>query len=658
MGGSVRRVPYVLAATPLLVAFSTALIFVVDPSPSFFLHVGWVDEILARLFREQVDRFILLAWWAIVAAMSLVAVKSVRGRSGELSHRRAVRWLAAALILVVTMVTLWGVMWKADSHGVWPGIGFAGIAIGFGVYALFSGIWLSSRSVAVALSLVVTGTALVVALPGLMQTPSSLLDPFHFTFIADEIAAPAAGKFPLSDYVPQYVTLLGWPVAPLLYFMGDQAVLGVTAWLVILQIMAFAVGVWWAVLLGGWRLAAPALVLVLGPSLVFSDSFPGPISYFQTSPARIVLPVVALFLTYMLLQNSFARRSSSFLLGLSIGAAAGIAALNNPDYGVPAAVAIALTTLLALRPVRRALLIAGTEFVGAVAVFAAYDVVGRLSGHTVDWRNWIVFQVVYGAQGHAWAEPIRPFGLHIVVVALFASATVLGVSLTIFGMRAGRPWARRQGISLSLVGSWSLLCLPYFVGRSLVPTLVGGYAFMMGLTGVLLLPSIRSALRVWRMNGQRFSWEQTTAVVIGGLTVTGVGAFWILAPAPSSSLDRQFTKASSWVEDLASGGNVKSALLSDSAPSDAVQALPMASLVQLATGVKSASVPSNPLHFTTDPVFVAAECKWLSESTWSQIWLEEMGDESMRVDPTCQEVVDFESPIAVSNDVTLYPRRR
>ena len=73
--------------------------------------------------------------------------------------------------------------------------------------------------------------------------------------------------------------------------LGSHAILGVVAWLVLLQILALSISVALPVLVGGWRMLAPASVVAVLPSLA-------------AAPSRAAVPS----------RTSLSRRCASFCL--------------------------------------------------------------------------------------------------------------------------------------------------------------------------------------------------------------------------------------------------------------------------------------------------------------------------------------------------------
>ena len=310
--------------------------------------------------------------------------------------------------------------------------------------------------------------------------------------------------------------MLGFPIAPVLAALGSHAIWGVVAWLVVLQIVAFVISVALPVLVGGWRMLAPASVVAVLPSLAAGPHGGSAVDYFAVTPMRVVLPSVTLLAAFLVLRRRRApaglQRAKLVLLGLLCGTAT----LNNPDYGLPAAL-IVVGTVLITSPGSRDCVRSTVYLLSGLALpFVAYTVLGWTLGRPVHWSEWLFFQRTFGADGF-FAVAMTPYGLHIAAVALFVSATVIGVVLVTVVSRGRSGFAYRQGVLLTLVGGWSLLCLPYFVSRSVTLNILGGYAYMIGMVVAAFLPLLRAGLRS-RLAKSGLGFDGSVAALLVGRT--------------------------------------------------------------------------------------------------------------------------------------------
>ena len=451
---AIARLELVPAVAACLTATFTWLAVRLGPKPTGTSRAGLLnDPGVARV--EVTDRAILVGWWLIAIAMAMAATWLVRSRRRSLSGRS--RTLQAALLAVLclgSMALILASVTSGTARGEpypWAGLSPFQLLIGFSFALLTLWMWRLPRRRAVIFTLAVVGFTLLWAVPAFIQTPGSVADAYHFQFTSDEISAVGAGHFPLSNYVPQYSVLLGFPIAPVLHLLGVDAIFGVIGWLLLLQVVALIAAIALPALVGGWRMLAPATVVVLFPSLATLPPGGSPTDYFAVMPMRVVLPALTLLAAFLVLRNRHGLTSSRLGWVLSLGALAGVGMLNNPDYGLPAGLIVLVATTIACATMRdRA--VASAILLGGMSVpFVAYTALGWSVGHPVHWSDWLFFQRVFGSEGY-YSKPISSFGLHIAFVTLFVSALVVGVALMI-GSRSGRgSFAYRQGLLLTLVG--------------------------------------------------------------------------------------------------------------------------------------------------------------------------------------------------------------
>jgi len=613
---------------------------------------------------EPADRAALIGWWLLAIVLALSVTFWVRRYSDRSIRGRRHRGHAVALILgaLAAAVTIVSVTWANDVTELWSGIPLPTLLLGVVVAAGILGLWRAPRPIALAGTVGVAGVALAYVIPALIQIPSGLRDPGNYRFTSDEMVAVAAGRFPLADYIPQYNGLLGFPVAPILHWFPARSELIVLGWLILLQVVALAVAVALPVLAGGWRHLAPALILACAPPLIALKLGNSASTYFADVPMRVVLPSITILATYLALRRRLRvrlRRPGRFLL---VGAIAGLSALSNPDYGVPVLVAVAVVVVLAGGSLSSRAISGCAVAAGALAVFLGYGAIGTITHHAVNWSNWLAFQRVFGAEGFA-AEPMEPFGLHIAVVALFVSTSVVGFVLIMTSRPGGSSFAFRQGVLLALCGGWGLLSLPYFAGRSLAPTLIGGYTYTIGLVVAALLPLVHHSYRAIRAGLTRGSVAAPIGLGLSIITIASVAASATFIWSPSTYIGLQTTGASGRSQPLR---NVIQSIESvESAPGNArlreliagghvVQSLYMPGLVALTTGLRSVAIASNPEDYSLSPFFVSAFCNmpWPDDAEYLLVGTDVAGQISQS--QSCTGDFDLSSTQTFSDGTTTY----
>ncbi len=570
----------------------------------------------------------------------------------------AIAVAAAALAIVLIVASLRD---ASDPTGMWVGLPISSAIVG----AAFAGVTVvvfvaRSRWVWASVSGFVATVALPFVLLLWVQTPGAIRDPFHFAFTSDEIAATAARHVPLSDYIPQYSVLLSYPVAAIDYLWPGHTTALTLAWLLVLQLVSIGTAIVVSVLLGGLRMAMPAGVVLIGPVVAaFSGGGLSASTYFAVLPMRVVLPVVTILAAFLVLRHGIAasRWWHWILLGLCVG----VTTLNNPDYGLPAALTITVTICLVAGHPRSAWRPLVWLVTASAAVFAVYTWLGALSGHPIHWEYWLQFTLVFGDYGFG-AAPVAEFGIHIAVIALFVAASATGFVLVRTSPAAS--WRGQQGLGLCLAGGWSLLTIPYFAGRSFAPTIVGGYAFSVGLVVACMLPMLRVGLRGLRARRADGRVNRVIGVAFVLIAVAAAAGAGVLALPPALTLgwlqsgDRaEFPPVTEQVASVervaAANGNER--LASALASGAVVQALPMSSLVATSSGLGSVSVASSDGYLTISRVFTTAQCAAPWPGNASMLLVTTPVAASLAADPSCQGYVDFRRAEEFSDgDSALY----
>lgn len=432
-----------------------------DPAASA-LAPGAATEAMA----EPTDRIIVAMW---LAAAIIVAVLIARRSSLPAVVPGRFRRFALWTTIPGGVLLGAGLLYSRDDLGIAARILPIELALGVGLglvlvlIAAYGTQWRRSANVLQA------AIALGLFIPVLVRFPDRLGDPVRARVAFEDMFAVAAGATPLHDSFPLYGMLLGYPIAPLVAAIPTAADAIVTYWTIALQLITVTAAVALIIWARGRRYLGAALLII--PAVALSGGPPGigPFTYFQMNPIRTVLPTLAIATTCW--APSGARRHSGMTGRIAAGAVAGIAALNNPDFGLGVVlIAIGVSVLVAAPGARvRAL---GAASGGSAAPFLLWGTGTWLAEVPADWSRYLMFPSLFGPEGYM-SVPMAAAGWHVAAVILFVAAFASGIAL--LRQTGGRPHSERarHGLLLTLVGGWSLLTLPYFMGRSLSPTLTG-----------------------------------------------------------------------------------------------------------------------------------------------------------------------------------------
>lgn len=659
----VGRLGLVPALSVIGVAAVTAAAYLLEPAAHAPTASAALNDPSLGLI-EPADRAALVSW--ILLAVLLGAWFTFRpkpramGRPRQLAEQRTSP--TVALGVLATIVTVLAVTWTTEVTGSWKGFSLGllltSLVAGAGLLAMPS----IPPQIARVGSVLISGTVLAYAIPALVQVPSGLRDPYHYAYTSDEIVAVAAGHFPLADYIPQYTNLLGFPVAPVLHLAPARSELIVIGWLLFLQVVALGIAVSLPVLLAGRRFLAPALLVACAPPLLTLGGSLSPSTYFAVLPIRVVLPAATALVTYLALRNrpeATYRRPARFL---GIGTIAGVAALNNPDYGLPVVVVVLVVAILTGNRLRSRATATVLVAAGSTLPFLAYGLVGAAAGKPVVWSNWLAFQRVFGIDGFR-SVAMAPFGPHVGVVALFVAAAVLGFALLVSSRAASASFAYRQGLVLALVGGWALLTLPYFSGRSLTPTLIGGYMYTVGLVVAALLPLVHRSIRAIRARIVQDVPSASTGAALGLLAVASVVATMTFVWAPSEYIDRQVTSASGrseplkeiiesiqTMEDAPGNGSIRQLVESGRV----AQSVNMSSLVQLTTGLPSMAIASSPTYLPVSPFFAKQQCDAPWPRGTDHLLVTRDAADALRAEPACAKEFDLDATREFSSGDVIF----
>lgn len=460
----------VAAGAVLLRAVNVAYSFVRPTSDAKL----WIPDFV--IGTETVDRLIWLS------ALAATAILFVLVRVGPTA-----RWIASPLkslsLAFIGLVGLvLGVAWiepLADPTDYWFGFGtnvlLAALVLVPVIYVI-----MNRPDPRVMRFLAVSSASLgvVVYLPSVLHPIWGVINDYHSGFIFNEVLAPTQGHFLLGDQIPQYTTMFGLPLAPLwLAFpsLNQTPAVGiiVSSYLTLLALATLAglVAVAYRVL----PLRARALAFLITVPLVLV----------KTQPADVLLGSIATLLSALpirtfpviligLLLTLYADRNSLRWAGL-VGIVAGLAALNNFEFGVPCAIAAGIVVVLGQYGLRTRAVSCIIFLVTALVPLALYAALLAAVGQPVNLGYLVAFALSFGS-GFA-SVPMPIVGLHLFVLAIL----IAGVASGAYFLRASndaclgtkpRPaaWTRQRRAAMTALffGLAGLGSFGYYVGRSIV----------------------------------------------------------------------------------------------------------------------------------------------------------------------------------------------
>jgi hypothetical protein len=348
----------------------------------------------------------------------------------------------------------------------------------------------------------------------------------NFQFWLDEPFAVLNDRPPLVDFHAQYAQL--WPYvaagamallgATFAVYVGVMVIGAATALLAIFALLRRLVGSSWAALGLYLPFLSTSFFMELGPL----DNRYGPSNLFSLFPMRYGGPYVLAWLTVRHLDGARPHRRTPLFL------AAGLVAINNVEFGLPAFGATLAALLWAgpspsWRTVRQMLAEAALGLLGAVAAVTLLTL--GVAGSLPHFAMAFTFSRLYGVDGYG-LMPMRPIGIHLAIYATFAAAIVVAT------IRA----ARKDGDvlltgALAWAGVFGLGAGTYFAGRSHPEVLIG--VFSMWALALVLLVVV--TIRAVRARAPRWPKPIEAALLVGaGIAVCSIAQ----TPAPWTQLER------------------------------------------------------------------------------------------------------------------------
>jgi hypothetical protein len=460
------------------------------------------------------------------------------------AHRSA-RWDSVVAVLA-SCGLIWGI-WTIERpeilhEGYWEGFGNH-VAIAATVLLLLFGTVVQpqrfTRPVRLGLGLV-AGILCVCDVLGAIRTFDVMTAVNNNQNEINDMLGPLAGRIPDGTYIPQYTSLYGWLFRPLKSLLSTDALVGAMA--IFLTLMGFA-----TVLLAvrivkralGLREYLVAIALVVPLTYVTSHQLgvtSSIASLFQELPIRLFsgFLVMAVGLADLVLLYRGTLRAKRLLL---VGFVCGVITWNSQDFGLAATLVYGLMILVGAMPhVRKRAL--GAWLAGLIVGVASYPIFLLSIGSRLNLSFVGGFIKLFGSG--LGTAPMQVPGPVLVVMPIVVCSAAAGWVL----MRSRRQQATPADpvldlatITLTFAGSWSVLCLLYYVNRAYadgqLQTMLLPCAVCIG---ALLSIAIHSdevrALWVERLDLTRAQMSAKTSLIPVGILVCLCFSSALLTPNP------------------------------------------------------------------------------------------------------------------------------
>ena len=633
--------------TLIFISISTYLIRKYGPEP-FIDYSNTLVNIKDLAIVEKRDQYILFSWLFILITFAIFLL----WRNKSFSKKLNSSVIIYLLIFIALFLTLRSALWSDDLYekmtgtSLWSGISPIHLVIGgiFGVILLLGFSDYRPR-VTGSINFLLIFISIFYILPNLIQLPKYLDDQTHFNFVADDLIANSIGKTILFDYFPVYTNVLGIPLAPILNFSPNHPIQLVVYYLILLQAIILLISFLLIKATAPKRLIPLSFLILILPIFAIGDSGTSPSSYFPIFPLRIVIPLICVYLSLQILFSKHISKYGLFSLGVFLG----INIFNNLEFGLTSSLSIFLAAVILLRKTALIKIFVSVVLAGIATTFISIYSFFELIDKPLKYEEIFLF-IKLTLSGYN-AVPMDAFGIHLIIVALFITGCVISANQLLQTPLSNSKINKRNYL-LFIISLWSIMTLPYFVGRSFPSTILGGFGFHYALIMTLILPTIFSVFKVTR--SQRSYLFVNTIFLFLGLSIILSLLFNINDPRIKINEVKEFKAESSefyslrlQYEFFLEKSNDKT--LSDLFKSNSIsQILPLSGALESQIGLPSELVTNHPWHLEVTPLYTTLQCEYSKESKYRYVLTNPRTIDSLALNPDCSSVFDFKNVKALT----------
>jgi hypothetical protein len=431
----------------------------------------------------------------------------------------------AALAIIASAGLLWG-MWTIERPQLltsyWEGFGYRVALVALVLALLFVTVLhpsVFSWPVRVALGLILAACC-AADLLGLIRTFDYMPYVNNNINEINDALGPVAGKIPDSTFIPQYTTLYGWLFLPLKHVLSPSTLVAVISlFFTLLGALTVLLAVWIVkrvLSINGFLLAAALVIPLTYVTSHLAGDQSSIASLFQEIPVRLLSGFVILAVglnDLILLYRGTIRPRQLALIGLLCA----IVAWNSQDFGLAAAGVYGVLVLFGTAPAARVRAL-GVWLGGLIVGAAVYPLFLLAIGSPPNLGFVAAFVKLFGSG--VGSAPMQVPGPVLVVIPIIVCSTAAGWALMRARHRADKApdtVLDRATIALTFAGTWSTVCLTYYVNR----------AYAAGQLQTMLLPCAVciAALLAIVMHSEEFTslWRPASGSTLWGRAFAQIG---------------------------------------------------------------------------------------------------------------------------------------
>lgn len=290
------------------------------------------------------------------------------------------------------------------------------------------------------------------------------------THVFNELLAPLAGNYPGADSVPQYNSLLGFPILLVSKLTGlEIAISIIPLWISVINlgILATLTAIWLRLFPN-----APKLVALLGVSSIvlarssnLSSAFT--VASFPSWTVRMALPTLVALLLHISVSQRRVRASRCWTAAL--GATTSLALINNFEFGITCTISIFFTVLILVISKKLPWSFLYIHIFTMATTIFLINLFYRINGKTLKLHFFSIIAREFGAKGFlSWPMPIFGFFL---VVYVTAGLTIIFSIRQLIDLPSLPLTEHRKNHSADVIlaifsGIWTLTSLVFYSARS------------------------------------------------------------------------------------------------------------------------------------------------------------------------------------------------
>jgi len=314
---------------------------------------------------------------------------------------------------------------------------------------------------------------IVLVIPSFWQNAKTVIDADHSEYVINEILAPLTGKWPYSDFIPQYQTFYGFLFKPFASSMDAAQISNLV--MIVLTMLSFAAIVI-GVVLAWLALDKRSIIVAIGLVVPFTtltqfpirEGYLGSIAALLSGLSIRVFPGLVLLLALILILTKYRSQldlKRSILLG-ALGVLAGLVAWQSQDFGLAAVITSFIVITLAGSKMLLDLKSLAAFSVGFVPGFLIYPIVAAIAGYSINFSYFLFFARQFGS-GFG-AERIRTPGPVVLILPLIVLLVVIH-GIYLYKSKSNSA-AKQDYFINSLIGFsfslWSFAGFTYYLNRS------------------------------------------------------------------------------------------------------------------------------------------------------------------------------------------------